>query len=133
MVILGIDYGTKKIGVAIGQSITRTANPLKVINNNESMKIELAQIMKKWEPKIVVVGQPKLADGNPHPLEKGIENFIRVLKSSYNVAIYREDEALSSFEASHYTNERDAFDAYAAAIILESWMRQNLTSEGKLK
>lgn len=133
MVILGIDYGTKKIGVAVGQSITKTANPLKIIKNNLAMENELAKIMKEWQPKVVVIGRPKLADGKPHPLEKGIENFIRVLKSSYNVGIYREDEALSSFEASHYTNERDAFDAYAAAIILESWMRQNLTSEGKLK
>lgn len=133
MVVLGVDYGNKKIGIAVGQSITKTSNPLKVIKNNGSMKIEIQKIMQQWNPKLVVIGQPKLADGKEHPLEKSIENFIQMLKSSYNVAIYREDEALTSFEASHYTNERDTFDAYAAAIILESWMRQNLTSEGKLK
>ncbi len=128
-----MDYGNKKIGISIGQSVTKTSNPLKVIKNNGSLEQEIKKVMQEWSPKLVIVGQPKLADGKVQPLEKGIENFIRMLKSSYNVEIYREDEALSSFEASHYTNERDAFDAYAAAIILESWMRQNLTNEGKVK
>lgn len=133
MVLLGVDYGSKKIGLAIGQSITKTANPLKIIKNNNSLVMQTAKIFKEWQPKIVVIGQPKLADGKIHPLEKGIENFIQILKSSYNVAIYREDEALSSFEASQYTNKKEPFDAHAAAIILESWMRCNLTDERKLK
>ncbi|WP_218110462.1 Holliday junction resolvase RuvX [Ostreibacterium oceani] len=126
--ILAIDYGQKKIGLAVGQMITQTAQPLDVIFIKGDFWLKINKIFKEWQPAAVVIGEPKLADDTPHPLEKLIESFIFELKKRYNVKIYRENEAFTSFEASQYhtgANYNKPVDAHAAAIILESWMRAN--------
>lgn len=126
--LIGIDYGHKKIGFAIGQTITGTANPLETIKQNGEMWRKIGLIFKQWQPIIAVVGQPLLADGKPHPLEKDIENFMIELKKRYNVKIYRENETLTSVEAREYQRSNRGLshlDAHAAAIFLESWMGHN--------
>lgn len=128
MRVIGFDYGRKKIGVAVGQSITQTAQPLDVLLNDKSLMIEIDKIVEDWTPDCFVVGEPLLADGSEHPLEKAIENFIKVLDSRYNLRIFRENEALTSFEAAQYrrsSGKQEATDAHAAAILLESWFRHN--------
>lgn len=125
---LGIDYGNKKIGFAVGQTITGSANPIEVIYQNGEMWQKIDTIFKQWQPQQVVVGKPELADGKPHPLEKKIESFIIELKIRYNVETFRENEAYTSFEAANLQNKKGAgkpLDALAAAVILESWMRSN--------
>lgn len=128
--LLAFDYGHKKIGVAVGQTITGTAMPLAVVAQNASLWREMDTIFSEWRPQAVVIGEPKLADGKPHPLEKMIESFIITLKKRYNVKVYREDEALTSFEAGEYQPQeankrgrRSSLDAHAAALFLESWLR----------
>lgn len=125
--ILGIDYGHKKIGFAVGQSITGSARPLSVVYQNGSMWQEIDKIFAQWQPQTIVIGKPELADGKPHPLEKMIENFIIEVKSRYNAVIYRENEAYTSFEAGlmNQGKKMAPIDAEAAAIFLESWMRSN--------
>lgn len=123
--LIAVDYGHKKIGFATGQTITGTASPLSVVKQNGEMWRNIDAIFTEWQPKAVVVGEPKLADGKEHPLEKGIQNFIVALKKRYDVAVYREDEALTSYEASEYQDPKKNLDAHAAAIFLESWMRNN--------
>lgn len=124
--LLAVDYGHKKLGFAVGQTITGTATPLEVIGQNGEMWRKIDAIFKEWQPKAVIIGEPKLADGKPHPLEKYIENFINGLEKRYNATVYRENEALTSFEASDYQQgkkQNQYVDAHAAAIFLESWMR----------
>lgn len=125
--LLGIDYGHKKIGFAVGQTVTENSQPLVIVKVNGEMWRNIDNIFEQWQPKIVVIGKPKLADGKPHPLEKMIETFIIELKVRYNTAIYREDESLTSFEAAEFQQKgrQDLLDAHAAALILESWMRAN--------
>lgn len=123
--LLGIDYGHKKLGFAVGQTITGTSQPLVIIEQNGEMWRKIDKIFNDWRPDGVVVGEPKLADGKPHPLEKMIGKFIAELEIRYNVVSYRENEALTSFEAESYHRggQRNPVDAHAAAIFLESWMR----------
>ncbi|MBS9777590.1 MAG: Holliday junction resolvase RuvX [Gammaproteobacteria bacterium] len=125
--VLGIDYGHKKIGFATGQTITGTTTPTKVIYHNGNLWNEIDSIFATWKPSIVVVGMPLLADGKPHPLEKTIETFINEIKSRYNVAVCRENEAYSSCEARDITRKKKnaPIDAEAAAVFLESWIRAN--------
>lgn len=125
--LLGIDYGHKKIGFAVGQTITKTAKPLTVIKQNGEMWQQIGKLFEHWRPEKVIIGQPQLADGKPHPLEKLIENFIIELKTRYNAKIFRENEAYTSFEASLHRGAKKtkALDDYAAAILLESWMHSN--------
>ncbi len=125
--ILGIDYGDKKIGFAIGNTITGTATALEVIYHNGEMWQKIDYIFSNWRPKKVVIGRPELADGKPHPLEKKIERFIIELKKHYDVTIHRENESYTSFEATTLQPKKIGvpLDALAAKIILESWMRAN--------
>lgn len=126
--LIAIDYGHKKIGFAVGQTITGTATPLETIAQNGEMWRKIDNLFSQWRPTVAVVGQPLLADGKPHPLEKMIESFIIEIKKRYNVKIYRENEALTSVEAGEYQRNNRGLkhlDAHAAAIFLESWMRSN--------
>ncbi len=126
--VLGIDYGHKKIGFAVGNSVLGTAKPLEVIFQNGEMWQKIDKIFADWQPKKVVVGKPELADGKPHPLEKSIESFIITLEMRYNSKICRENEAYTSFEAANLQHEKDIgqpLDALAASVILESWLRTN--------
>ncbi len=132
-VLLAIDYGSKKLGFAIGQTVTGTATPLTVVKQNGEMWRKIDAIFAEWCPQAVVVGEPKLADGKSHPLSSGIKKFIASLENKYDVSIYREDETLTSFEANEYRRQQSGkraplMDAHAAALFLESWMRTN--SEG---
>ncbi|PID66206.1 MAG: Holliday junction resolvase RuvX [Gammaproteobacteria bacterium] len=127
--ILGIDYGDKKIGFAVGQTITGSTNPLQVVYQNGEMWQKIDQIFQDWQVKTVIIGKPELADGRPHPLEKKIETFIIEMEMRYNVEIYRENEAYTSCEAQALQGGESTgkpLDAFAAAIILESWMRSNM-------
>lgn len=124
--LLAVDYGHKKLGFAVGQTVTGTAMPLSVVAQNGEMWRKIDAIFKEWQPKAVVVGKPNLADGKPHPLEKMIESFINALEKRYNTTVYRENEALTSYEAAEYQqgkNAKSTVDAHAAALFLESWLR----------
>lgn len=124
---LGIDYGHKKLGLAVGQSITETAQPLMVVPVNGAMWAKIDTVFSQWRPQGVVVGQPKLADGKTHPLEKAIEAFINELILRYNTVVYREDESLTTVEAGDYVQagRQQLLDAHAAALFLQSWLRTN--------
>ncbi len=124
--ILGIDYGHKKIGFAIGQTITGNCRPLTVILQNGEMWKNIDKLFNDWQPTTVVVGKPLLADGKEHPLEKPILKFIKQLTEKYGVDVYRINEAYTSFEAGQRMGDSHgkAVDAYAAAVMLESHMRQ---------
>ncbi len=126
--ILGIDYGHKKIGFAVGNTVLGTAKALEIVYQNGEMWRKIDKVFTDWQPKKVVIGKPELADGKPHPLEKPIETFIDELKKRYKIVIYRENEAYTSFEAANLQKEKDIgkpLDALAAAVILESWMNNN--------
>ncbi len=97
--VIGIDYGSKKIGFAIGQLVTGTAQPLTVIRQNGAMWRQIDKLFANWQPEFIVVGKPELADGKPHPLEKMIENFIFQLKTRYNAEVFRINEAYTSFRS----------------------------------
>lgn len=126
--LIAIDYGSKKLGIAIGQTVTGTSQPHSIIFQNGEMWQQIDKLFKEWRPSAVIIGEPKLADGKPHPLEKLIESFINTLETRYNAKIYRENEAYTSFEAGEYQLKKQTnhlVDAHAAAIFLESWMRTN--------
>ncbi len=131
-VLIGIDYGNKKLGFATGQNITKTATPLVIIKNNEQLWQEIELIFKAWKPEKIIIGKPELQDGTKHPLEKNIENFIKKLSNIYLIPIFRENEAYTSEQAKERSRESNKkpnpnkeIDDYAAAIILERWMDSN--------
>lgn len=123
--LIGIDYGHKKIGFAVGQTITGSSRPLTVILQNGELWKNVDKLFSEWQPTAIVIGKPLLADGKEHPLEKPILTFIKQLTQKYPLAVYRVNEAYTSFEAGQRMGEgnRQPVDAYAAAVILESYMQ----------
>ncbi|MGQ5290664.1 Holliday junction resolvase RuvX [Pectobacterium actinidiae] len=129
--ILAFDFGTKSIGVAIGQEITGTARALTSLKAQEGIpdwqKVE--KLLSEWQPDLVVVGLPLNMDGTEQPLTARARKFANRLHGRFGVAIELHDERLSTVEARADLFERGGFkaldkgsvDAASAVIILESW------------
>lgn len=134
---LALDYGKARIGVAIGQALTRHARPLTVVrcNNGEPDWHALDQLIQEWRPGVVVVGKPMHADGRASAMTKAAEQFSVQLATRYDIPIQMHDERLTSKLAEAQFAEarkqgkakaKDArqLDAVAACIILESWISE---------
>ena len=130
-ICIGIDFGTKKIGLAIGNTITKQAAPLSIINttNGQHFK-ELDVIIKKWCPHILVVGMP--GSQTSTPLLNSIKDFIAALRNRYDIPIHTIDELLTSQIAKTIISYKkpnkkknklhaENIDDMAAALILQSW------------
>ena len=125
--VLGIDPGRRKTGIAIGQGLTGTAQPLGIIHAPlEKMHAELfADYIKQWKPSMIVVGEPKLADGKPHPMSVDIQRLVDMLISAFNIPVETFDEFLSSHEAKKMNPKKHQVDDLAAVVILESWFQSH--------
>ncbi|RAP71244.1 putative Holliday junction resolvase [Candidatus Erwinia dacicola] len=135
--MLSFDFGTKSIGVAIGQQLTGTARPLAALKANDGVpdwnKIEA--LLKEWQPDRVVVGLPLNMDGTEQPLTARARKFSNRLHGRFGVQVDLHDERLSTVEARAEIFERGGFralskgrvDSLSAVIILESWFENNYT------
>ena len=123
-VILGFDFGVKKIGIAVGQQVTRTANPLTIIRARDGIPDwdALDNIMNEWRPTQLVVGLPLNMDDTPSDMSALAEKFGRRLNGRYNLPVEMMDERLSTFEAQQRAEGEETVDAIAATVILESWL-----------
>lgn len=130
---LGFDFGAKKIGAAVGQTITVTASPLQTIrsiNQNPNWEI-ISQLIQEWRPAGLVVGISKQADGSDNPITPRMLKFCRQLEGRYHLPVFQQDETLSTFEAKQMLfNEVsvsakrlwEVQDQLAAQLILQSWL-----------
>ena len=124
---MAFDYGTKRIGVAVGQTVSRTATALKVIsaNNGRPRWQDIATLIEEWGPDLFVVGKPGYEDRQPNPVCEEIERFSRRLSGRYNRPVEFVDERLSSFAASDDDQAgASGLDAVAAKMILLTWLEQ---------
>jgi putative Holliday junction resolvase len=134
MQILAFDYGTKHIGIAVGQTITRTSSPLTILNvQQEGPDIwrTIVQLVEEWKPDRLLVGQPLNMDGTPSEMMKKVNKFYIKLQKETNIICELVDERLTSFEAKQLveSNSKEVrIDDIAAKIFLDSWMEQNVNS-----
>ncbi|WP_312924878.1 Holliday junction resolvase RuvX [Atlantibacter hermannii] len=129
--LLAFDFGTKSIGVAIGQRITGTARPLTAIKANDGTPdwTQFEKLLKEWQPELVVVGLPLNMDGTNQPLTDRARKFANRLHGRFGVKVELQDERLSTVEARAGLFERGGFralnkgsvDSASAVIILESY------------
>ena len=122
-ICMGFDFGMKKIGIAIGQSITGTANPLIIITAKDGQPdwLALGKIVKQWQPEKFIVGLPINMDGTESDMSKAATRFSRRLHGRYGIGVELMDERLSTFEAREFETP-DQLDAIAAKLILETWL-----------
>ena len=135
--IICFDYGVKRIGVAVGQELTRTASELETIKAvaNKPDWDSITRILKEWQPAALVLGLPLNDDGSETKVTKRVKKFSSALQERYKLPIYYIDERLSSVEAENLiatsTNRKRAMrrdkglvDKVAAKLILQSWLDQ---------
>ena len=130
---LGFDYGTQRIGVAFGQSLTGTAQPICVLRARDGIPdwAEIESLIAEWRPNLFVVGLPYNLDGSESDLMVRAVKFANRLNGRFNKPSYGMDERLSSVEAAEQVPEenwgskkRAAIDDIAAQIILQNWFSE---------
>ncbi len=131
---LGFDFGTKYLGVAVGQSITQTARPLITlrVNNGIPRWEELDKIIDEWQPCALILGLAIQPDGSHSNTSKKAMKLGQQLQAHYQLPVHYIEERLTSVAANERVREnpqasaieRD-LDAVAACIILESWLHSN--------
>ncbi len=133
--LLGFDFGTQKIGVAIGQELTETATPLetvRVINSKPDWQA-ITRLFDTWQPDAAVVGIPLNMDDSKQAMTQAALRFQRQLQGRYNLPVYGADERLTSKEAENilYANGKRGkirtgeIDPIAASLILKTWMQDH--------
>lgn len=117
VVVLAFDFGTRRIGVAIGNTVTREARPLAVIDATGSARWDrIAALVDEWQPAQIVVGIPRHPDGTPHELTERCERFARQIEGRHRRPVARVDERYSSAVVP------GGADDAAAAVILQQWL-----------
>jgi putative Holliday junction resolvase len=119
--ILGFDFGLKRIGVAVGNTLLKQAQPLTVISaaTNDAKFAAIAVLINEWKPQCCVVGLPSHPDGAEHEMTVRCRRFANQLEGRFGVATALVDERYSSAVISKARGA--TIDAEAAAIILQQY------------
>ena len=130
---LAFDYGTASIGVACGQSLIGTAQPLPTLKARDGIPNwqHIQQLIDEWQPTILVVGLPLNMDDSESALSRRARKFANRLYGRFGISTEMMDERLSSFAVKQEARERGhkgdykkaPVDSYAAQMILEDWFR----------
>lgn len=126
---MAFDFGEKRIGVAIGETLLASARPLETIaaEANEQRFAAIAKLIDAWQPARLVVGLPAHADRDvPHEFAARCERFARQLAGRFHLPVELADERYSSAVAATQLagdkrNNKTRLDAEAAAVILQAW------------
>ena len=123
--ILAFDHGAKAIGVASGQSISATAEPLTTLRANAGKPRwrEIKELVDEWQPTQLVVGLPLNMDGTETSSTPAARQFAAALKERYGLPVALEDERLTSIEAERgFEGDDPRSHAQAAALIGQQWL-----------
>ncbi len=134
--VLGFDYGLRRIGVAVGQMVTGTATPVTTLPCGKTSCdwAAIAELVHAWKPDALVVGMPGAEHEGARAIRSAIATFMRQLETRFGLPVHAVDEAYTSTEAyQRLKTERQArrkgkginkrdIDRLAAAILLEAWM-----------
>ena len=132
---MAFDYGLSQIGVAIGNCMLATTQPLAVLRAKDGQPQwqVLDDLIKEWRPDLLIVGDPLNMDGTASEFSVRAHKFARRLHGRLGLEVALVDERLSSFEAKHKSQEqghrgdykRQPVDSLAAELILRTWLAEN--------
>jgi putative Holliday junction resolvase len=137
LTILAFDYGQRRIGLAVGQNVTRTAAPLLTLQNRNSEPdwTHISTLLQQWRPALLLVGLPLHADGQVSEISRQAQQFAAELERRFGIRVELHNEHLTSAEAQTQLRDqrqsgqrrrkisKQDIDATAAALILESWFQ----------
>lgn len=131
--LIGLDYGKSRIGIASGQMITKTATPIATISakQGEPEWHELDKIIKQWRPSDIIVGLPIDAKDQETKITEEARAFAQKVELRYQKPVHLISETFSTREArwrleevQNKSNRHLKVDAFAACVILETWMNE---------
>ena len=126
MTVMAFDYGTRRVGVAVGNTLTKVGQPLKTIAapNIDRLFLELVSLAQEWQPAQLVVGRPLHPDGTEHEMTSKATRFGNQLKGRLNLPVVWVDERYTSAILEGDSQMRDNLDAHSAALILEQYFAE---------
>ncbi|AZQ11341.1 Holliday junction resolvase RuvX [Shewanella khirikhana] len=129
--VMGFDFGTKSIGIAVGQSITGSANPLTSVKAVDGIPNwdDIGKLINEWKPDLLVIGLPLNMDGTEQEMTQRARKFANRLNGRFGVKIATQDERLTTADAKARLFELGGFkaltkgqvDAVSAVLIVESY------------
>lgn len=133
--VMAFDFGLRQIGVAMGNSLLGTTQPLPILRAKDGLPEwrVLEDLVDTWRPDLLVVGDPIHMDGSDSELSEQASKFARRLHGRLGLEVAMVDERLSSFEAKYNSREqghrgdfkRQPVDSLAAELILRTWLAEN--------
>lgn len=134
--ILGIDYGDKRVGVAIAHTVARLPRPLTTLANTPQLIDDIGRLVQQEEAGAVVVGLPRGMDGGYSEQTRAAEAFQQRLAAALPVPVSLTDETLTSVDAEAVLGRKGSYDkadvdALAATYILERFFADNPVAEGR--
>lgn len=137
--VLAFDFGTRRIGVAVGEMMLGSARPLTTISAeaNDTRFAAIGKLIDEWRPGCLVVGLPLSLDGESHEMTERCRRFARQLEGRYRLPVLLVDERLTSTAAEENLRERGldwrrrkaSLDAEAAATLLQSYFDECRTRD----
>lgn len=124
LTIIAFDYGLSRIGVAVGQAVTRTATPLTTLHARRGQPDwnAVEALLREWRPARLVVGLPLNMDGTTSEMAEAARAFAARLEGRYSIKTELCDERLSSFEARGLSPDADGRHAVAAQLIAQTYL-----------
>jgi len=129
--LLAFDFGTKRIGIAVGNTLLKNAKPLTTISHEKTSErfAAIAKLLSEWQPSALIVGLPSNDDGTPHKLTALCKRFANRLKGRFKLPTILLDERYTSLAAStqlseagiHGRKQKALIDQYAAQQILQAY------------
>lgn len=136
-VLLGFDFGLRRIGIAVGNRLLNSARPLTTVAHHSTPDWPaIESLMREWRPGELVVGIPTLMDGSEQPITQAARAFAKELQTRFELPVHHADERLSSVAAGETLKaerqagrkrriKKEEKDSMAASIILRDWMQEN--------
>ena len=122
--LLAFDYGLRRVGVAVGNTLLGQAQPLRTLAvEGDARFAAIAQLLREWQPDALVVGVPFHPDGAPHENTRRAQRFARQLGGRFGLPVLEVDERWSTTEALAAGGPGRDVDARAAAVILDQYLR----------
>ena len=126
LTVMAFDYGTRRIGVAVGNTLTRSGQPIHTINENgdDALFGLIERLIKEWQPDRLVVGLPCHPDGTQHEMTAKAKRFGNQLNWRFHLPVDWVDERYTSAVLEGNLEMRDNLDAQSAALILEQYFHE---------
>ena len=127
LTLMAFDYGTRRVGVAVGNSLTKAGQALKTIAvpSSDVLFREIEKLLKEWQPNHIVVGRPVHPDGSPHEMTAKAVRFGNQLHGRFQLPVSWVDERYTSAVLEGDSGMHDNLDAHSAALILEQYFAEH--------